>query len=556
MANQSADVLIVGGGGAACRAAIAAADLGAQVTMVVKGRLGMTGATAFKISSMSGFTVADGQVDPADSPERHYEDIMAAAHGMADPKLARVVAEEAPLALRCLEGWGVPFEREKGKYLEFRGCFSTRPRTHVIKGQGEIMRVFLAEVMKRNIAIHEDCLVVNLLIQDGTCIGVGALDKAGRYRTYEAGAVVLATGGAGQLFKRNMNPPDICGDGYRLGYDAGAEMINMEFMQAGIGVSYPRTLMFKTWLWSAHPQLTNILGNRFLSNYLPRGLSEEQVMDLHSSHFPFSTSDDSRYLEIAIQAELAEQRGTPEQGINLDFPGVTNEYLESLPPDSSFRKMWPITRDYYLSCGLDLMRQPIQVACVGHAMNGGLRIDEQGGTSIPGLYAAGEVAGGPHGADRLGGNMLVTCQVFGARAGSFAARYARGRTRSGISNSLVAAEKQKLHAQCGKAIQVQGLKESLQVAAQSGLLIRRSHLSLTGFLDTVNEIRKEIDQAPDADVYDWGVWELGSLLCAGEIMAKQALLRRESRGSHFRVDFPQRDDLNFSKPLVTTRSTL
>jgi L-aspartate oxidase len=557
MSAQDIDVIIVGGGGAACRAAIAAADSGARVAIVVKGRLGRCGATAYKVAEMAGFNVADGQVDPVDSPEKHYDDIMAAAQGMADPQLARIVAEEAPLALKSLEGWGVAFEREGQQYLEFLGCFATRPRTHVIKGHGEpIIRALVREIEKRKIPVYEESLVTNLFLQDGECIGVGLLNRLGQYRTCAAGAVVLATGGAGQLFKRNMNPLDICGDGYRLGYETGAELINMEFMQAGIGISHPIMNLFNAWVWTVHPQLTNAEGKSFLSDYLPAGLSQEDVMDVHAGHFPFSSSDNSRYIELAVQTELAEGRGTPEQGVNLDFRRVTSAYLESLPPDSAFRKMWPITREFLLARGVDVMRQPLQIACFAHAINGGLRMDAQGATTIPGLYAAGEVAGGPHGADRLGGNMLVTCQVFGVRAGSSAARYARENTRRKIPAPLATEEERKLREYCGKILPAQGLKDGLQAAAQSGLLIRRSEQGLRSFLDTIAAIRREVDRAPDSERYSWEAWELGSLLRAGEIMARAALARRESRGGHFRADFPQHDDIHFGKPLVIRRDTI
>jgi L-aspartate oxidase len=557
MSARDIDVIIVGGGGAACRAAIAAADSGARAVIVVKGRLGRCGATAYKVAEMGGFNVADGQVDPVDSAEKHYEDIMVAAQGMADPQLARIVAEEAPLALKSLEDWGVVFEREGQRYLEFLGCFSTRPRTHVIKGHGEpIMRALVREIEKRKIPVYEEALVTNLFLQDGECIGVGFLNRLGQYRTCAAGAVVLATGGAGQLFKRNMNPPDICGDGYTLGYEAGADLINMEFMQAGIGISHPIMNLFNAWMWTAHPQLTNAEGKSFLSDYLPAGLSQEEVMDVHAGHFPFSSSDTSRYIELAVQTELVEGRGTPEQGVNLDFRRVTRAYLESLPPDTAFRKMWPITREFLLARGVDVMGQSLQIACFAHAINGGLRIDAQGATTIPGLYAAGEVAGGPHGADRLGGNMLVTCQVFGARAGSSAARYARENTWKTIPSPLATQEERRLREYCGKRIPAQGLKGGLQAAAQSGLLIRRSDQGLRSFLDTITAIRREVDRAPDSGRYSWEAWELMSLLRAGEIMARAALARRESRGSHVRADFPQCDDDHYGKPMILGHGTI
>jgi succinate dehydrogenase/fumarate reductase flavoprotein subunit len=556
MSTKEIDVIIVGGGGAACRAAIAAADAGAQVAIVVKGQLGKCGATAYKVAEMGGFNAADGRVDPVDSPREHYGDIIAAAQGMADPQLARIVAEEAPLALESLEGWGVPFERDGHGYLEFLSCFATRPRTHVIKGHGEpIIRALISQIAKRAIQVYENSLVTDLFVEHAECVGVGILDRDGRYRACPAGAVVLATGGAGQLFKRNMNPPDICGDGYALGYEAGADLVNMEFMQAGVGISHPILNLFNAWLWTAHPALTNTEGRPFLPDYLPPGLRSEDVMDVHAGHFPFSSSDNSRYIELAVQAELAEGRGTREGGVNVDFRGLTPGYLESLPMGSAFRKMWPITTEFLRSRGVEVMKTPLQIACFAHAINGGLRIDTHGGTTVPGLYAAGEVAGGPHGADRLGGNMLVTCQVFGARAGSSAASYARDKRHKRVPPESVTAKERELRAHCAKAVHVQELNETLQCAAQSRLLIRRSEQGLRSFLETVASIRETIDHARGAGHCSWEVWELGSLLRSGEIMARAALRRRESRGSHFRMDVPQRDDANFGKPFVVRRGT-
>jgi L-aspartate oxidase len=549
-------VLIIGGGGAACRAAIEAADAGARVIMLLKGKLGASGATAYKVAEMAGFNVADGQVDPDDTPEEHYKDIMTAAHGMADPKLARLVAEEAPLALKTLEDWGVRFERDGDNYLEFLSCFASRPRTHVIKGHGEpIIQALIPQLKKRNITVYEECLVTNLFIQDGECIGAGFIDQGGEYKAIAAGAVILATGGAGQLFARNLNPPDICGDGYTLGYEAGAELINMEFMQAGIGIIHPVVNILNGWVWSAHPLLTNKYGEQFLSNYLPEGIKAEEVMDTHSHHFPFSSSDISRYIEVAIQTEIAEGRGTDQGGVNLDFTRLNDDYLKALPPDSAFCKMWNITREYLLSRGVDVLREPVQIACFGHAINGGLRINEQGQTSVPGLYAAGEVAGGPHGADRLGGNMMVTCQVFGARAGRSAAMVALGKKTAEIPASLIGREKARLQERIGRSVDVSGLKKRLQTSAQNRLLVRRSEAGLEQFMNTIAEVRDEIFSAPTAPYLSRDVWELLSLLCAGEIMACAALARRESRGSHFRTDFPERDDVRFGSPSVITRGT-
>lgn len=552
--QDSADVLVIGGGGAACRAAVEAADAGAKVAMVLKGKLGKSGATAYKVAEMAGFNAADAQVDPLDSPEEHYKDIMRAAYGMADPELARIVAEEAPQALKKLEEWGVTFERDGDRYLEFTSCFSTRPRTHVIKGHGEpIIDALVREIRKRDISVYENCQVTNLFIQDNRCIGAGILGEDGELYPFAAGAVILATGGAGQLFARNLNPPDICGDGYTLGYEAGAQLINMEFMQVGLGISHPIVNLLNAWIWSARPLLTNRFGEPVLERYLPPDITLDVVMDAHARHFPFSSADPARYIEIAVQGEIAAGRGTDEGGIYLDLTSVTASYLNSVPPEDSFRKMWPITRDFLLARGVDVSKQKVQIACFGHAINGGLRIDARGATTISGLFAAGEVAGGPHGADRLGGNMMVTCQVFGARAGRFAAAEARGQKKAReIPPTLVAEGKAVLKERAGRAVNVSAMKANLQEAAQRCLIVRRNEAGLQEFLDTVHVLRQEIAAAPPA-APNRALWELQSLLTVGELMATAASARKESRGSHFRTDYPQRDDKGFGRPFCITR---
>nr|WP_286170416.1 FAD-binding protein [Halocella sp. SP3-1] len=547
--------MVVGGGGAACRAALEAAENGAQVLMILKGKIGKSGATSYKVAEMAGFNVADGQVDPNDSPEEHYKDIINAGYGMADPTLARIVAEEAPQTLRTLSSWGVPFEMEDGHFYEFLSCFSTRPRTHVIKGHGEpIMDVLIKRIRKIDqIFIYEDSVVTNLFIQDGECVGVGLIDNKGKYKTVSAGAVILATGGAGQLFARNLNPADICGDGYTLGFEAGAELVNLEFMQVGLGIVFPIINILNAWIWSAHPTLTNKYGKSFLCNYLPNGVSSEEVMNTHSHHFPFSSADLSRYLELAIQGELVKDCGTDKGGVYLDLTKITDKYLENLSPNDDFRKMWPITRNYLLEKGVDVEKSQVQIACFAHAINGGLKINSQAQTTIPGLYAAGEVAGGPHGADRLGGNMMVTCQIFGARAGRFAAEEALKKGRIELSTGSVKNEYDRIQNLIGREIEVENLKKRLQDNAQSKLLVRRDVTSLESFLDTINQLRFEIKQSSSAKL-NRKVWGLHSLLTIGELMANAALFRQESRGSHFRTDYSKSND-KFIKPFTIIRSS-
>jgi fumarate reductase (CoM/CoB) subunit A len=263
------DVLIVGGGGAAARAALEAHLQGSKVVMVMKGKFGECGATAYKVAEMAGYNVADGKVDPQDNPREHFKDICRAAAGMCDEGLAKILTEKALLTIPELEGWGVNFEKDGDGYLEVTGCFASRPRMHVIKGHSEpILAALKREIERRNIQILEFIIISDLLIQDGVCLGALGINERREFFVIKAKSTILATGGAGQLFLNNLNPPDITGDGYALGYRAGAEMVNMEFMQAGLGIIYPIRNILNSWVWLLHPRVYNKEGKEFLQPYL------------------------------------------------------------------------------------------------------------------------------------------------------------------------------------------------------------------------------------------------------------------------------------------------
>lgn len=252
------DVLVIGGGGMAGRAAIEASRQGARVTMVMKGEFGKSGTSAARVAEAAGYNVADGLVDPEDNPAEHYKDILAAAAGMCDERLARIVAEEAPETLRELERMGVPFHMNGDRYLEVVGCFASRPRMHVIPGHAEpIVAAQRREILGLGVPVYEHTMITSLLVRDGICLGALGLDARGDLVVFQAAATVLGTGGAGKLFLHNLNPPDITGDGYALGYRAGADLVNMEFMQAGPSIVHPLHTILNAWLPALYPRLTN-----------------------------------------------------------------------------------------------------------------------------------------------------------------------------------------------------------------------------------------------------------------------------------------------------------
>ena len=543
------DVLVIGGGMAGCRAAIAAADYGGSVVLATKMPLNNGGASTFPVAEMAGYNAGDPDI-PGDV-EKHYEDIVNAGQGMANPLLARILAENAPGTIAELEKWGVVFEKEGDGYYIFKSCFATSPRTHVIRGHGEpIVKAMSGQIQLRsNINVADDLTVLELDVRDGRCCGAWAIKTDGTFVHISAGAVVIASGGATQVFTRNLNPKDVSGDGYALAYDAGAELINMEFMQSGIGFSHPIVNMFNGYIWAAHPKLHNNLNEQFLRKYLPKGMTQEHVMDEHRRHFPFSSSDDSKYLEVGIQKEIRAGGGSPNRGIYADLRHLTDDYIRSINDDCGLHHMWYIARDYMREKGVDLNSQIVEIAVFAHAINGGVNIDESASSTLPGLYAAGEAAGGPHGADRLGGNMMVTCQVFGKIAGENAAKWAAQNKAATYSN-MQPSEKimQVLHKRLDNEI----LIKELQEINQNNLLVCRSEESLSRVLQFTENAAHELETAKTQDGIDTDNFRLYAMLLSSRLMAKAALQRKESRGSHFREDYPQKDSLE-SKPVVQKR---
>lgn len=554
MTEYTTDVLVIGGGGAACRAALAAADAGAQVIMASKRPPAQAGATSYPVAEMAGYNAGDTAI-PGDT-QAHFRDIMQAGQGMAFPELAAVVAAQAPETIRQLEEWGVAFEQEGNGYYIFKSCFSNQPRTHVIRGHGEpIIHAMMGQIAARpQIVVLDDVTMMELLMDEQSCRGAWGCHADGARITVHAGAVVLATGGASQIFEKNLNPRDVAGDGYKMAFEAGAELVNMEFMQIGIGFSHPVVNIFNGYIWEGKPVLRNGNGEEFLSAGLPAGITADDVMHEHRRHFPFSTSDIAQYLEIAIHREISEGRGTTNQGVTADLRHMTDDRIAALPDDCGIHHMWPLAREHMLEKGADLLRQPVELCCFAHAINGGVRIGPDAGSTVAGLYAAGETAGGPHGADRLGGNMMVTCQVFGAIAGKSAAQYAFIQKllppRQGIAK-----RKRQIIRLLHKSIDTDACLKSLHACTQKYLLVNRTESGLQAVLRLVEELEKELECAADSNRINLENYTLCSQIFTAKIMAAAALQRKESRGSHHRADYPQKDETQKEPIVISGLST-
>lgn len=315
----------------------------------------------------------------------------------------------------------------------------------------------------------------------------------------------------------------------------------MEFMQAAMGFIHPVSNTFNAWLWSVFPRLLDRDGNSLLQKYLPPGLDERTVMAA-KTHYPFSCRDASKYLEIAVQKELAQGRGTAHGGVVVDFTGVDEKELERLAPGDTVRAMWPITRDWMIRRGVDIRQVPVEISTFGHAINGGIRINTQAQSTIPGLFAAGEVAGGPHGADRLGGNMMVTCQVFGRIAGENAAAHAESVGRPTATDNVGTESVRRLEG----LLQQEGdedpaaLKRELAREMSDSIFVVRSAESLHRADAAIAALRRRAQRMSIAGRVEAlrGLLELHNLATTAELIVRSATERKESRGSHYREDYP------------------
>ena len=535
------DVLVIGAGGAAGRAALAASDAGCHVAVATKRRAGKAGATAVggRITAVGAFNCA--RPERGDHPDLHYQDMISAAAGTCSLPLARILADEASAAFDRLRDMGVPFLAEGDGLLQVMGCFSTRPRSYLIPGHGlPIVKAQTEELQRRGIPMLDHCSLVDLVVDSERVIGALLWHPERGFGVARCGAVILGTGGAGNVFPLTFSPPDVTGDGYGAALRAGAVLANMEFVQFGFSVLYPAKNEFESWVWALRPRVLNGEGHEFLPARIG-GLPLADVFAERSTHYPFTASKPgSRMLDVLIQKEISRGSPTPHGGVWLDFSSV-----RALPDDLS--RLWRITADWFLSRGVNLEHQPIEVGLVAHAFNGGLATDEHTESSVQGLYAAGECATGPHGADRLGGNMLLASQVFGERAGRFAARVRHmaswQQVRDGARTHLEAL-------QAGRpATDLRRMRRQLQLQMAAVGAIGREREGMSEAVAWVREARGVLSGMRFEDRTGPLQLDMRNLLLSAEALLVAGLLREESRGSHFRTDFPSQDDLRWARPV-------
>ena len=528
------DVLIVGAGGAGMYAAIAAARAGARrVLLVDKSLVGRGGATV-----MAQMTVAAalGEECP-DDWAAHLADTIAAGRGLCDEGLAALLCREAPARIREMAEWRVGWARRPdGRIAQVTAPGHSRPRCCYVDflNTGPAVAATLRRQVTRIEAVRRasNLNVTDIVTADGEAIGAVAIDTAsGEAVTIAAGAVIIAAGGLTRIFRRNSASANMGGDGYALALAAGAELVDMEFVQFfPIGHLAPRLVGMDPIMWDPFRYK---LGGRLLD-----GSGREFLADYGSDETTGYTTprDVATY---AIQQEVAAGRGSPHGGVYLSFMHVPRRDLETA--------FGPVIARLAQN-GIDLGKMPVEVAPIAHYHMGGIAVNDEMASCVPGLFAAGEAAGGANGANRLSGNAIPEALVFGERAGHRAAAHAALRARRWDDRfAMAAVERIRCLAggRCGDAAPAELLDELRELMWRDvGPL--RDETGLASAVERLAQMRETIDRlavAPDLvfnpTVADW--FELRGSLVAAEAVARAAAARRESRGAHQRADHPASD---------------
>ncbi|AFM25908.1 FAD-dependent oxidoreductase [Desulfomonile tiedjei] len=516
------DVLVVGGGGAASRAAYeakkAAPDL--DVTIAVDGTWGATGSTVWVASETLGINAPFNAAGDGDSAEIFLQDIIETGLGVANHELSSLIAHESLARLSELIDLGVQFDQTDGKLRQRKLSGCTKARSLSQGGQTGVAIVAALKKAALNLGVNalEGIRVLDLIVQDGEVWGVKGIRK-GEEIVILAKAVILGNGGAGALFPHNINHPSLRGDGYAMAYRAGATLTNLEFIQIGPGVVYPHmTFIIHSHMWNLLPRLRNGQGKEFLSDYLPEGVTREEVISLKSMSFPFSVRTNARYLDIAMSKEIMSGRGTEHGGILFDVNHV---------PEAELKNKAPITFKAFLDKGVNLCTDKVEIAPLVQSFNGGIRIDEHAFTGVPGLFAVGEASGGVHGADRPGGNNLADSQVFGFRGGQAAATLALNRP--------LKMDVKHVPEMASSEVEPQDLAPIREAIDQALMVVRHA--------DRLKKLEQLIDDYR-ANLKQLNL-KIDNFLTTTEAIMKSAMLREESRGIHYREDFPEnRPDLN------------
>lgn len=556
------DVLVIGSGGAGLRAAIEASASGVSVGVVCRSLLGK----AHTVMAEGGVAAALGNVDDRDNWKVHFADTMRGGQYLNNWRMVELFALEAPARVRELEAWGALFDRTKdGRILQRNFGGHKYPRlAHVGDRTGlEMIRTLQDHGIHQGLDIYQEHAVIHLLTNNGNVVGAFGYDRErGRFKIFHARAVVIATGGMGRIYKISSNSWDCTGGGISMAYHAGAELIDMEFVQFHpTGMVWPpsvRGLLITEGVRGEGGVLRNKDGRRFMFDDIPelyRGqtsLDEEEGWrytqgDKNAKRPPELLTRD--HVARCIRREIKEGRGTPHGGVFLDISWIK----ERMPNAAEhIRKKLPsMYHQFKELAGVDITREAMEVGPTTHYIMGGIRVDaDTQMTTVPGLFAAGECAAGLHGANRLGGNSLSDLLVFGKRAGQYAALYAKDNQTTPVDAAQVARFAEEALAPFGRTPRKANsfeIQSKLQEMMQDLVGIVRNGPELDQALDNIQSLKKQAaETACDGNRgYNPG-WhtaiELAHMLTVAEAITRAASLRKESRGGHFREDYPEKTE--------------
>jgi succinate dehydrogenase / fumarate reductase flavoprotein subunit len=568
------DVLVVGAGGAGLRAAIEASALGAKTALVCKSLLGK----AHTVMAEGGVAAALATTDARDNWQVHFRDTMRGGNMLNQWRMAQLHAQEAPARVRELQEWGAVFDRTKGGDILQRNFGGhTYPRlAHVGDRTGlEMIRTLQDRGVHQGIDVFMECTIRAILKEGGHVAGsFGYWRESGRFVLFQAKAVVLATGGIGRCWEINSNSWEYTADGHAMALWAGADLIDMEFVQFHpTGMVWPpsvRGTLITEGVRGEGGVLKNNRGERFMFRYVPemfRGEyaeTEEESDQWVASVVAGQQAEVRRPPELlkrdviarAIRREVNEGRGSPHGGVFLDI-------ATKRPPEAIVRKLPSMYHQFKELADVDITKEPMEVGPTCHYMMGGVRVHpETQESTVPGLFAAGEVAGGMHGANRLGGNSLSDLIVFGKRAGEFAARHAQEQaSRPAINPDEV--ETLARHSLAPFDV-TQGenpyaIHEDLRTMMQCRVGIVRSAEDLEIALEELNRLRARAARAKVGGNIQYNPgWHLAldlwNMIDISEAVTRAALTRTESRGAHTREDYPD-SDKEWGKRNVIIRKT-
>jgi len=554
------DVLIIGAGGAGLRAAVEASSAGVKVAVITKSLLGK----AHTVMAEGGIAAAMGNVDDRDNWGVHFSDTMRGGQYLNSWRMAELHAKEAATCVRELEAWGALFDRTTdGRILQRNFGGHRYPRlAHVGDRTGlEMIRTLQDHGIHLGLDVFMEYTIVTLLKDGERITGAFGYDRErGRFHLFRAKAVVLATGGIGRAYKITSNSWEYTGDGHALAYHAGAALMDMEFVQFHpTGMIWPpsvRGILVTEGVRGEGGVLRNSNGERFMFKDIPP-LYIDQTANTEEEGWRYTQGDKNArrppelltrdHVARCIRREVKEGRGSPHGGVFLDIAWIK----ERIPHAAEHikKKLPSMYHQFKQLADIDITQVPMEVGPTTHYMMGGVRVDPDSQMSdVPGLFAAGECAAGLHGANRLGGNSLSDLLVFGKRAGQYAANFAKAHSQGAIDSAeLSAAEKRALQPfECDGSVNPYSVQHELQSTMQDLVGIVRQEQEMQQALEHIQRLAATSERVGASGHREFNSgWhtalDLRNLLTVSEIVTLAALERKESRGAHFRDDFPDKD---------------